>query len=321
MTGVAWKSRSAVTVLAALAIGAGGPGCGDSSVEKAEVTVKVRTEGSPERRLLNQIYAQALKKAGYDVKEAPEALENKIGLEGLKAKQISGYPKYISTSLYYDFGVAIEAIPGETRAAYGELREDLEKDEAVAFPPAPYNISNAVGMFRKQARRMGLRDISDLKGKAEKLTIKGPSYCHVSVECVGGIERYYDTAFESISYEEARTPELTWWRAEPDFRYEVLEKGEADASVLYNTDGRLATEEDRYVALEDDKHAFPASNVVWITSQEVVDEAGPDYEKTIVGAQKGLTLPVIRRLNAKMEAGNAPAEVASEYLQSIGLGG
>jgi osmoprotectant transport system substrate-binding protein len=294
-------------------------GCGGSaSVDKAEVTLTVRSEGSPERRLLGQIYAQALKGAGYRVRKAPPSLETKVGLEGLKAKQISGYPEYISTSLLYDFGVEIEDIPARTQAAYGELEKNLEGRDLAAFPPAPYSIENAVGMARKAAEERGLQTNSDLKGKAEEMTIMAPTYCHVSVECLGGIERHYHTAFEGVAYERALTPELTWWRAEPDFRYETLEDGVTDASILFSTDGRLAREKDRFVALEDDKRIFPASNFVWVTSQDVAEEAGPDYEKAIVGAQKGLTLGVMRKLNARMELdGKSPAAVAAEYLKSL----
>jgi osmoprotectant transport system substrate-binding protein len=310
--------RCAVAVLLALALSCVAAGCGGSaSVDKSEVTLKVRSEGSPERKLLNQIYAQALKIAGYRVKDVPEAFETKVGLEGLQAKQIDGYPQYISTALFYDFGVEIEDIPTQTKAAYRELERNLEKQKLTAFPPAPYNIENAVGMLRTTAEEQGLEKNSDLKGKAEKMTVKGPTYCHVSVECLGGIERHYDTAFESISYEKALTPELTWWRGESDWRYEVLEKGESDASFLYNTDGRLTTEGKRFVILADDRNIFPASNFVWVTSDEVVEEAGPDYEKAIVDAQEGLTLEVIRQLNAKLEQGSKPAEVAAEYLRSI----
>jgi osmoprotectant transport system substrate-binding protein len=292
-------------------------GCGaDAPVDKSEVALTVRSEGSPERRLLGQIYAQALKMAGYRVENAPESLQAKFRLEGLKAKQISGYPEYMSTSLFYDFGVEIEDIPTETRAAYRELKRNLEKQKLTAFGPATYGIENTVGMLRKVAKERGLQTNSDLKGKAEKMTIKAPTYCHVSVECLGGIEQHYDTAFEIVSYERALTPELTWWRAEPDFRYEVLEDGVADASILFNTDGRLARGQEKFVVLKDDKRIFPASNFVWVTSQDAVEEAGPDYERTIVDAQKGLTLRVIRELNAKMEFdGKSPAAVAAEYLE------
>lgn len=297
-------------------------GCGsDAPVDKGEVTLKIRPEGSPERRLLGQIYAQALDLAGYDVKVGGSP---KIGstsfLEEIKSGRLAGFPEYLSTALHYDFDVEIEDIPAQTRAAHAQVKTKFEKEGLAAFPPTPYGIENAVGMLRRTAEKRGLRTISDLTHQPAKMAVKGPSYCHVSVECLGGIERHYPgRAFQSISYERARTPELTWWRAEPDWRYEVLEDGEAGASFLYNTDGRLAREKAKFVILEDDRHIFPASNMFWLTSADLVDEAGPDYEKTIAKAQAGLTIPVMQELNAQMELdGKTPAEVAAGYLRSIG---
>lgn len=314
------RSRALALALAVVAGGVAVAGCG-GGIDKADVTLKIRPEGSPERRVVTQIYAQALKRAGYKVKAVqPSAYESSGFYEELQKGGISGYAEYMSTILFYGFEVEIENIPTQTPVAYRELRRKLEKDELTAFPPAPYSIANEVGMLRSAARRRGLRTDSQLKGQAEGMTLKAPTYCHVSVECLAGIERHYDTAFEAVSYEKSLTPELSWWRGEPDFRYEVLENGEADASILYNTDGRLATEADKFVVLKDDRHIFPASNFVWITSNDVVDEAGPDYEKAIVRAQKGLTIATMRQLNAKLEAGKSPAQVATEYLDSIGHG-
>jgi osmoprotectant transport system substrate-binding protein len=306
-----------VAVLVGCVATAAAAGCGGGPVDKAEVTLKIRPEGSPERRLVTQIYAQALKRAGYRVKAVQPSAFESSSYEDLQKNGISGYAEYMSTILFYEFELEIEDIPTRTPVAYRELEQKLEKQELTAFPPAPYSIANEVGMLRSAARRRGLRTDSQLKGQAEGMTLKAPTYCHVSVECLAGIERHYGTAFEAVSYEQALTPELTWWRAEPKFRYEVLEDGEADASILYNTDGRLATEADRFVVLKDDRHIFPASNFVWITSDEVVGEAGPDYEETIAEAQKGLTLGTVRLLNARLEAGKSPARVAADYLDSI----
>lgn len=312
----AWGIRAVVALSLALGVVTG---CGgDDPVDKSEVTLKVRPEGSPERRLLGHIYAQALREAGYRVKDAPAPrFESVIAFDELQAGKLSGYPEYLSTILFYKFGVEIADIPPKTKPAYKQARAKFEKEGLTAFPPAPYSIENVVGMLRETAQERKLKTISDLKGQAEEMTIKGPTYCHVSVECVGGIEVHYNTAFESISYEQAATPELTWWRAEPEYRYQVLEKGVSDASILFNTDGRLATEGKRFAVLEDDKDVFPASNFVWVTSPEVVEEAGPDYEKAILNAQKGLTLETIQELNAELEAGRKPTVVAAEYLKSI----
>jgi glycine betaine/choline ABC-type transport system substrate-binding protein len=59
-----------------------------------------------------------------------------------------------------------------------------------------------------------------------------------------------------------------------------------------------------------------------VTSQEVAKEAGPDYESTIVSVQKGLTLPVMQELNARVELEKESAkQAAGEYLEEAGYTG
>jgi glycine betaine/choline ABC-type transport system substrate-binding protein len=77
-----------------------------------------------------------------------------------------------------------------------------------------------------------------------------------------------------------------------------------------------------FVILEDDKHVFPAGNVIFVTSPKVVKEAGPDYEKTIVEVQKRLTLLLMQELNSRIEMEEkSPALVAAEYLEEGGYTG
>ena len=53
--------------------------------------------------------------------------------------------------------------------------------------------------------------------------------------------------------------------------------------------------------LNDDKHVFPAGNVIFVTDPATVKKAGPDYEKTITLVQKGLTIPVMQELDARVD--------------------
>jgi glycine betaine/choline ABC-type transport system substrate-binding protein len=102
----------------------------------------------------------------------------------------------------------------------------------------------------------------------------------------------------------------------------VLEKGQADLSILFTTDPQLSAEKDKFVILEDDKEVFPAGNVIFVTSPTVVKKAGPDYEKTIVQVQKGLTLPVMQELDARVELEKqTPKQAAAAYLKSAGYTG
>ena len=59
----------------------------------------------------------------------------------------------------------------------------------------------------------------------------------------------------------------------------MLEKGQADLSILFTTDAQLSATADKYVILEDDKDVFPAGNVIFVTDQKVAEEAGPGLRR------------------------------------------
>ncbi len=102
----------------------------------------------------------------------------------------------------------------------------------------------------------------------------------------------------------------------------MLEKGQADLSILFTTDPQLSAESNKFVILEDDKHVFPAGNVIFVTTPKVVEKAGPDYEKTILQVQEGLTLEVMQELDARVELEKeTPKAAAAAYLESAGYTG
>jgi osmoprotectant transport system substrate-binding protein len=98
----------------------------------------------------------------------------------------------------------------------------------------------------------------------------------------------------------------------------VLDKEDADLSILFTTDGQLAQSQD-YTLLEDDQGLLPAGNVLFVASQDAVDEAGPDMQETVELVQEGLTLEVMQELNARVSLDREkPEDVAADYLQQAG---
>lgn len=271
--------------------------------------VTVGARSLPELQIIGEIYAQALEGAGFKVRR-----KLNLGFEGitppqeLKFGQISGYPEHLNVALEL-LGVGGEALPTDAQEAYRELKSHIEKRGLTTFPPAPFSLNHAVGMLGKVARARGLKTLSDLKGPAQEMTLEGPPVCHLRLDCLGGIERFYGATFKGFSLGTFAQ------------RYEILENGKADASMVYTTDGQLAAEQSKFVILADDKHVYPAGNVVFVTTHKAAEEGGPDYEKAIVSAQKGLTLPVMQQLDAKVELEKqTPAQVASAYLREINYG-
>lgn len=316
-------------MLAALVLSLGVAACGSSSDTTGESTSAETAEGAivsnpangkvsltigsknfPEQEILGEIYSQALAAAGYKTKSDLNLGSETVALKTLKSGQISGYPEYASTALTSFFGLEPEEVSSNADEAYEKAKAEFEKEGLTAFPPTPFASANAVGTLKKTADELGLKTISDLEGQSENLTLYGSPECRQRIDCLAGLEKYYGLKFKSFK------------PVDIGLRYTVLEKGQADLSILFTTDPQLSAESDKFVILEDDKEVFPAGNVIFVTSQKVAEEAGPDYEKTIVQVQKGLTLPVMQELDARVELEKKTAkEAASEYLKEAGYTG
>jgi glycine betaine/choline ABC-type transport system substrate-binding protein len=308
-----WRNgwgRAVAALAAACVISVAASACGGS--DNGDVTLTIGSRATPEEEVLGQIYAQALRQVGYEVKDQ-FGLENEfreVPLKMVRSGRISGYPEHVGAALQQLFAVEQEDLPNDPQEAYEMAKAKLGKDDLTAFPPTPYSLNTPVVVLRKTAQERDLKTVSDLKGEAEEMSVLGPNGCFFSYDCLGGLERYYRTSFEAGGY--AASKRLI------EGRFRFLERGEYDALMPYSTEGRLA--EKKFVILEDDKHVFPAGNTIFVTSQEVVEEAGPDFEATILAAQEGLTLPVMQRLDAEVELeGKDPAEVAAGYLRRSGL--
>jgi osmoprotectant transport system substrate-binding protein len=316
-------------MLTALVLSLGVAACGSSSDTTGESTAAETAEGAiasnpangkvsltigsknfPEQEILGEIYSQALAAAGYKTKSDLNLGSETVALKTLKSGQISGYPEYASTALTSFFGLEPEEVSSNADEAYEKAKAEFEKEGLTAFPPTPFASANAVGTLKKTADELGLKTISDLEGQSEKLTLYGSPECRQRIDCLAGLEKYYGLKFKSFK------------PVDIGLRYTVLEKGQADLSILFTTDPQLSAESDKFVILEDDKEVFPAGNVIFVTSEKVAKEAGPDYEKTIVQVQKGLTLPVMQELDARVELEKKTAkEAASEYLKEAGYTG
>jgi osmoprotectant transport system substrate-binding protein len=283
----------------------GAAGAIASNPENGKVSLTIGSKNFPEQEILGEIYAQALTAAGYKVKSALNLGSETVALKSLKTGQISGYPEYASTALTSFFGLEPEEVPSDATEAWEKANEEFEKEGLEAFEPTPFASANAVGTLKSTAEKYGLKNVSDLEGVSEKLSLYGSPECRQRIDCLAGLEKLYGLKFKSF------TP------VDISLRYTVLEKGQADLSILFTTDPQLSAEKNKFVILEDDKHVFPAGNIIFVTKKSVAEEAGPDYEKTILQVQEGLTLKVMQELDARVELEKeTPAAAAKSYLEA-----
>jgi glycine betaine/choline ABC-type transport system substrate-binding protein len=269
------------------------------------IQLTVGSKNFTEEYILGNIYAQALQAAGYDVKTNLNLGSEVIAYKALQDGEISGYPEYTSTLLQSIF--AKDTVPADAQEAYQQAQAELQPKGETAFQPTPFADANALGMLKSKADELGVTTISDLQGKSQDLTLYGSPECRERADCLVGLQDTYGLQFKSFN------------PVDIGLRYTVLDKGQADASIVFTSDAQLAANPDKYVLLEDDKGIFPSGNVIWVTDQSTVDKAGPDYQATIEKVQQGLTLPVMQELNARVDIDKEdPADVATQYLTEEG---
>jgi glycine betaine/choline ABC-type transport system substrate-binding protein len=286
--------------------GASGGKLIQSNSANGNVTIKVGSKNFTEEFILGEIDAQSLEAAGYKVKRDLNLGSEQIAFKALKNGNIDGYPEYTSTALTSFFGKKATEIPSDAKQAVDETQADFAKVGLVAFAPTPFTSANAVGMLKKKADQLGVTKVSDLEGKSQNLTLYGSPECRQRPDCLVGLEQDYGLKFKKF------VP------VDIGLRYEVLDKGQADLSIIFTTDAQLSTRKD-VVTLEDDKHAFPPGNVTFVARKATVDKAGPDMQKTIELVQQGLTEKVMRELNARVDVDReTPRQAAREYLRESG---
>jgi osmoprotectant transport system substrate-binding protein len=153
---------------------------------------------------------------------------------------VDAYPEYTGTALTSFFGKKATEVPHNDQAAYAQAKAGFAKAGVTALPPTPFTDSNGVGMLKPKAQRLGITNLSQLAAKSGQLTLYGTPECPQRPDCLLGLEQVYHAKFKKF------VP------VDPSLRHEVLTKGQADASVVYTTDGQLA--QGKELLLQDDKH-------------------------------------------------------------------
>lgn len=284
---------------------AGGANVIQSNSANSGKSVTIGSKNFTEEFILGQIYAQALKAAGYNVKTQLNLGSEQIALRAVKSGQVDAYPEYTGTALTSFFGKKATQVPHDEQQAYEQAKAGFAKANLTALPPTPFTDSNGVGMAKAKAEKLGVTKISDLKGKDSKLTLYGTPECPQRPDCYLGLKQVYGLKFKKF------VP------VDPSLRHKVLDTGQADVSIVYTTDGQIAHGKEQLLA--DDKHLFPPYNATLVFRKAALDKLGPDAEKTIALVQKGLTTQAMQELNSRVDIDKqTPDKVAHDYLVESG---
>ncbi len=269
------------------------------------VSFSVGSKNFTEQYILGEIYYQALKAAGYNVKKDLDLGPELVAYKALREGEVDSYPEYTGTALTAFFKVEVKDVPKDPAQAYSDAKAAYAKAGITALATTPFENTYRLGITKATAKKLGNpTKISDLASKANTLTVNGFPACRQRIDCLLGVQRTYGFKFKKFLPGEQK--------------YQILDNGDADVAFVFTTDGPLSS--GKYVVLEDDKNVFPPYNITFTIRDEVAKKLGAAGQKVITDVQKYMTAEIMQELNARVDLDKQERDkVAADYLKQFGF--
>jgi glycine betaine/choline ABC-type transport system substrate-binding protein len=268
-------------------------------------TITIGSKNFDEQFVLGEIYAQALKAAGFDTKTELNLGSEQVAFKALKGGDIDAYPEYVGTALTSFYKVKTDAVPRDPQKAYADLKTDLAKDKLTPMPLTPFENTYKIASTKETAKKLGNpKTLTELAKKAgSKYSLSAFPECRQRTDCLLGLNKVYDWHPKFISSQG---------------QYADLDSGQADFTTGFSTDGPLST--GKYVIYDDDKGLYPPYQVSLLMRDDAAQKLGEAGQAVIEQIQKPLTNQVMQELNSRVSIDKQkPADVAAQYLQEAGF--
>ena len=222
----------------------------------------------------------------------------------LKQGGLDAYVEYTGTALTT---ILHEPPISDPAAVLRRIRATCNQRDGVAvLDPLGFENTFAIVLRQDHAARLGLRRISDLRAhQADLRPGFGPEFMN-RPDGFPGLIKAYDLSFTNAPREMDR-----------NLLYQAVSAGTLDLAAGDSTDGRIAAL--GLAVLEDDRRYFPPYEAVPLARSETL-QRDPRLRAALNALAGTLDAPTMRRLNREVdERRRDPAEVAREYLKSVGM--
>ena len=271
----------------------------------SSVSLTVGSKNFTEQYILGEIYYQALKAAGYNVKKDIDLGPELIAYKALREGEVDAYPEYTGTALTAFFKVKVADVPKDPAQAYEQSKAAYAKVGITSLATTPFENTYRMGITKAKAAELGNpTKISDLEGKTQDMVVNGFPACRQRIDCLLGVQRAYGFKFKKFLPGENK--------------FQILDNGDADIAFVFTTDGPLSS--GKYVVLDDDKSVFPPYNISFTIRDAAAKKLGAEGQKVITDVQKYMTAEIMQELNARVDIDKQEqAKVAADYLKNFGF--
>jgi len=298
-------AAAAVAVLV-VAANAWGPAAGAARAQDhAADRIVVGSKNFTESHLLGEMMAQLLA-AGTDAEVEHRASlgGTLVCFEALQSGALDLYADYTGTG----WSIILKE-PGKItdplRAFLYVQSEYRRRWDLEWLQPFGLNNTYAIAMDEAKAEALGVRSISDLRGKAADLRAGFSIEFMNREDGYPGLAPYYGLDIGSVK------------AMEHGLAYDAIASGAIDLVDAYSTDGKLLRY--RLRILEDDRSFFPPYNAAPVVRGDLL-RARPEVRSILESLAFRLPDSTMIRLNYAVEVeGRGFAEVAREFLVGEGL--
>jgi osmoprotectant transport system substrate-binding protein len=273
--------------------------CGAGGADRIVIGAKNFTE----QNILAEIVAQHIESTtGVAVVRKLNLGGTLVCHEALRAGQIDLYVEYSGTALT----VILDESPfGDSAAMYERVRSAyLERFDVEWGNPLGFNNTYAIIVRAADARRLGLRSISDAVAHAPGWR---SGFGYEFLDRPDGFRGLVET----YGLEFGTAPKTM----EPGLVYRALKEGHVDLIAGNSTDGTIEALD--LVVLEDDRGYFPPYDAGAIVRRETL-RRHPGLRAALAELAGTISEPTMRRMNYAVDGeGRGLAQVAAEFLQTL----
>src|SRR5262245_31755964 len=283
-----------MSILTMAGCGGGGSGVGSG------VTVKVGSKKDADGRLLGEMYALLLEKAGYTVQRNLGAGDTPFMQNAIANGAIDLYPEFTGTAMSsYKLPPTQDA-----QAAYNEVKDYYSKNLKLTWLDAAFNLNDSYAICTSQdnATKYNLKSNADLTAQSGNLKIASQSD---GVDAaVNPVKSAYNVNFKEVV------------TLDEQLSFAAVNKGDVDLMVCYTTDPGIVT--NSFVVLTDPKGFFPNYNPAPVVRDELLSKSSA-VKDTLNPLATKLTTADQVALIKQVSDGKTVHEVAQQYLKDKGL--
>lgn len=276
-------------------------GCGsrdplEANREQSD-SIVVGSADFAESELLMELYAEALRSTGTDVRTEGRIGAREIFVKAVRSGELAVVPDYTGNLLkFFDPGsqaTSAKAVRAELRADLPPGLDLLEQSRA--------EDSDVLAVTRRTAES-GLRSMADLGPRCQDLTLGAPA--EWKSRWTAKIEQLYGCRFADVRSIEAGSVTT-----------DALLDGQVQVANMFTTSSDLRAHD--LVQLDDPKDMYPAQNVAPLVG---AGRLNPQQVEALNRVSRALTTERLAELNERLEvAKDNPRDIAKEFVRQAGL--